>query len=708
LKRIAVLPFILLIIILFTYPVSASAPYKGYTYNQWGEALESPNGYTPVKFVNGADMGAGRLDGPQDLYYNRKNRLLYVADTGNDRILVLDEHLNLVHEINRLTDENGETDRLRSPNGVFADDNGLVYVADTRNGRVVVCTHEGVIVNIIGAPSTPSLPPDFAYMPMKLVVDDTGLLFIQARDVYQGFISMDGDGNFLQFYGSNRVDVTAEVLFQQFLRKFMTREQRKRMISFIPTEYSNLYLDDTGFIYAVVSKSQNSLNQIKRLNANGDNILRVNPHSNSAVYRRNNYGDFPVYYTDEGRIIETSFIDVHYDNDRGLISALDATRGRIFVYDTESNLMFVFGALGSQLGSFTRPVAIEKIGDNMLVLDSETRGITVFKPTEYGYNIMEAVSLYGEGKYIESFEPWRRVLRQNTNYLLAYDGIGKAYFMMGEYKQAMRYFKFAYNKSGYSLAQEEYQIRIMRDNMHFVAAVVLILGVIPFVLPTLLAKRKPRPAITEGSVRRLARVHFKLPLYTIFHPIDGLETIKYTKINSNIVSFIILALFITSDTMLRKSAGFIYTWHDPELISLFDVILERMVVFLLITVANFLLCTFMEGEGTYKEIFAAASYCTLIFTFMNIGALILTQFMSIEMMSFFVLYNMIFYVWCGIYVVCAVMAVHQFGFYKALANIFFTIIFLALIAGLIFLLYSLYMQVASFFYTVFNELQFRF
>ncbi len=57
----------------------------------------------------------------------------------------------------------------------------------------------------------------------------------------------------------------------------------------------------------------------------------------------------------------SSFIDVVVD-DSGRYSALDATRGRIFTYDDDGNLLYIFGGLGNQMGTFTRPVALATMG----------------------------------------------------------------------------------------------------------------------------------------------------------------------------------------------------------------------------------------------------------------------------------------------------------------------------------------------------------
>lgn len=485
-KYIAIISTIALFSVVST---SAATPYKGYTYNQWGNAVPSPCGYVPDRFITGLDMDTTTFDSPQDIFVDKAKNQMYIADTGNNRIVVVDSNYKFLFEINELKSSKGETDTLNAPSGVFVDSDQNIFIADTKNGRIVKCDQNGKIISIVGAPVNAAFGKEFEYIPLKLVVDRDGLMYIQALNVFQGLICMDQQGRFIQFFGSSKVEITPKLLWSQFLRNFMTKDQREGVIGFINTEYSNLCIDNKGFIYAVVSKSDTSLNEIKKLNSNGDNILRVNPYGNSAAYFKNNYGDYPILYTPSSDMVDTTFTDVNFD-EAGMISALDSARGRVFVYDEESNLMFIFGVLGSQLGSFTKPVALEKFGTNMVVLDSATNGITTFRLTEFGQNVVGAIKLYNDGKYLEAIEPWNNVIRQNSNYILAYDSIGKAYLRLEKYGLAMKYFKLGYDKLGYSNAQAEYVTKLARQNMPVVFIILVLFGAFPFVLPSIIMKLK--------------------------------------------------------------------------------------------------------------------------------------------------------------------------------------------------------------------------
>ena len=131
------------------------------------------------------------------------------------------------------------------------------------------------------------------------------------------------------------------------------------MESFVPTEYSNAYIDNEGFIYSVLKTfSQWDLRSdkakpIRRLNALGNDILIKN-----AEYPP--IGDLE-WSNAAGIKGSSKFVDVTVlDNEVYL--ALDETRGRIFAYNNQGYLLFAFGGRGNVDGFFRKPSSLEHIG----------------------------------------------------------------------------------------------------------------------------------------------------------------------------------------------------------------------------------------------------------------------------------------------------------------------------------------------------------
>jgi DNA-binding beta-propeller fold protein YncE len=75
---------------------------------------------------------------------------VYVADSGNDRVVHLRCREGKLHEVKTLRTGRGDADPLREPRGVSLAANGDLYIADTGNGRIVVLDRAGAFLRSFG------------------------------------------------------------------------------------------------------------------------------------------------------------------------------------------------------------------------------------------------------------------------------------------------------------------------------------------------------------------------------------------------------------------------------------------------------------------------------------------------------------------------------------------------------------------------------
>ena len=446
-------------------------PYQSFTYDKWGNAVPAPNGYFPEQSIQGNDIGYGAFSAPTDLFYYADGQELYVADSGNNRIVVMTEDYEPVAELVTFT-YNGEELTLNNPTGVFVRED-TIYIADQNNARILICDKQGVVSAVYGRPESTLLTEDFVYKPSKVVVDRYGKIYVQAVGAYEGLLCLDENGGLINYFGANKVEMTAKMVVQKIWRMFMTQAQVDAMQNFVPIEYSNVFLDYEDFIYATAAASENNTNLITKLNPLGINIFTTKGTGTGQWYQNSNFTDITV-------------------DENDLITVVDTIRCKIYQCDENGNLMFAFGGKGNQLGLFQTPSSIAQVGDRLLVLDSTKNNITEFRLTSFGRTVQEAIGLYNEGRYEENIEPWQEVIKRDVNYLLAYTGIGKAYYQLEDYKQAMEYFELANDKQGYSDAYKEYSLEVMRANFGWIVAGIVVLIVVIVVLRRLWRHRKSR------------------------------------------------------------------------------------------------------------------------------------------------------------------------------------------------------------------------
>lgn len=446
--------FLLLAAVMGSVIPSAHAQdtFNSYTYDEWDESQKAPAGYEPVMVKNGMEIGTGNWKTPNDFFMDDEG-LLYVADTGNNRLIVLNEELEL-QEIIETVIMNGEEIALEDVQGLYVSDDGVIYACQTSLSRILLIKNKEVI-GTIDKPVSSLIPEDFNFAPTKVGIDVYGRAFVLSKGCYSGLLQYDLDGSFMGFFGANKVEVTADVLFSYMWKSILSDEQRAAMASILPIEYSNVDCGDDGFVYTSTVGTQLPKSQVKKLNPLGNNVYFAVGNEEF------NFGDEEITYNKTNPNYP-SFIDVKVD-ENGFIFAIDLTSSRVFVRDQEANLISVFGGYGQQTGTFNTPVAVECRGDRVYVLDRLKNNITVFEPTEYGALVRQAVLAYDLGNYSEAEQLWKQVLRRNANSTLAYNGIGKALAQENRYEEAMQYLRLSGDRYSYSRSFGKNRLELVRN-----------------------------------------------------------------------------------------------------------------------------------------------------------------------------------------------------------------------------------------------------
>lgn len=447
--------------------VSASTlPYDSYNYDYREYIHMTPAPYVPAGSIGGENLSyngepIGRFVTPQDLCQADDGRI-YIADTGNNRIVVLNREMNKVENIITTFDNNGTEDSFNQPYGVCVSENGQVYVADSQNRRVVVLEKDGTLVKIVANPQSESLDDGYVFTPLKVTVDYADRIYVIAQNMFEGIMVFESNGNFSSFFGTIDVKIS---LWEKFWKRIATKEERSKQQLYIPTEFTGIDIDPDGFVYATNIDS-NGEQGVRRLNPRGEDVIKKGENTNVG-------GDLWTEGSTE-YAGPSQFTDVVY-RQNGIYSCLDRKRGRVFTYDHEGNLLYVFGGLGTQEGTFSLPVSVEDIGGKLVVLDATRAQIVSFEETEYGRLINEAVSLRYDGDEAEAVELWRRVLELDENNELANTGIGKAYLTAGDYVNAMKYLKLGMNRDYYSIAYRRYRNGKLTENASYFLTGVLVL-----------------------------------------------------------------------------------------------------------------------------------------------------------------------------------------------------------------------------------------
>ncbi|MCR5432275.1 MAG: hypothetical protein K6E95_06940 [Lachnospiraceae bacterium] len=476
-KKIAVLTALVLVLAAAS-PAALSNADSGYSYNYdfWGEEIHSPNPYAVKKTLTHIELGLeDKLSKAQGLFV--KDNLIYICDTGNNRIIVIecvDEEYNVKEIIDSF--EGAELNTFNSPNDIFVTDEHY-FIADTENNRIVKLTKDLQFVMEFTKPDDINFDQSITFLPSKIIVDGADRVFCLVKRVNKGIVKYENDGKFNGFVGAT--PVTYDLLDYIWKTWIASDAQADAMSDFVPTEYDNIATDNEGFMYVVTanfyegSLSDGSVDPIRRLNSLGNDILVQN--GDWVVIGDLNWADEGVY-TGASRMVDITALD------DGTYFALDRIRGRIFGYDDQGNILCCFGGNGNKDGYFRMPTALEHMGHDLLVLDSQDAQLTVLTPTFYGKKIFSAIYEYQQGRYDKSAEEWKEVLMINGNNELAYKGIGRALLRQDKYEEAMSYFKIKYSDKNYGDAFQLYRKQWVEDHIVLIFIVIILVLVVPLLI----------------------------------------------------------------------------------------------------------------------------------------------------------------------------------------------------------------------------------
>lgn len=697
-RRLLKLPVSLMIVcgivILAEGPLFAAVPYPSFSFDAWGQRVVCPAPYEPIMMIDGFDIlqedrwsltgySVVPLSQPQGLAVDAKDRL-YIADMGNNRVVVYDTQFNYVRSIG---DSSGPG-RLSRPQGVFVHDDGRIFVADTGNSRIAVFSSEGNFIQAYGKPASQIFGVDYRFAPVALAVDHRGTLFVVTEGGYRGLVQLTASGEFLGFIGGNQAGFDFLWVLKQLL---FTEEQLSREARRLPRSPSSVTIDHQGLIYTTTISTNHA--QIKRFNIGGVNTLP-----------ERDYGD---------RFFRTgvSMFTGVVVNEKGLITAVDANSGQVFQYTPSGDLLFVFGgrsiAAIERMGVIHQAAGIAMRSDGLLVVsDSRSNTLHVFQPTEFAQLVHEAVFLFEEGKYDQSAQYWQEVLRRNSNFDFAHRGLGMAAYQNERFQEAMDHFYLAQFGDGYSDAFWWARRAWLLEHFDTVLIVLAGLWLGYQAIKRLFFGHWRKPKRDWYQVNRLLGdlMHAKM---VILNPSAGFYDVRWSNRGSWSSALIIVLLAFAAKLFSLYYTNLIFLSVDRNRINLAYEAMTFVLPWLIWVIANYLVSALKEGEGRFKDVFIASSYALVPYILIMIPLTIFSNVMTNYEATVYYFFKNAALIWCGLLFFVMVYTVHNYEILEAIPNCVLSIIMMVVIGAIGGLVIGMTFNVTDFALELYKEVIFR-
>ena len=673
-KKILIIILTSLIILLTFYIPTVKAensfyeneyPYETYTVDYEGNLTFTQTAYTPVGVLNRNIS----LTNPEDIYI--KNDLVYVADTGNSRIVVIDYSGNLVREIG--------VGVLSQPTGVFVSEEDFIYIADKSNRLVYKYDLFGVLIKTFERPSEPLFGEKSPYVPIKVVVGSGENIYVIGDGSTSGVIQLNYDGSFLGYFGVNLSDKSLiERIAEVFVKPGV-------YASNIPPSPTNITINNKSLVYTA---TPNTVEALKMLDVNGNNILTT------------------TNYNEEQNIVDISV------NSLGYVYAI-YDDGLIVEYDPNGNLLFAFDVVKSTsnvLGLIQTPTGIQ-IDDyqNIFVLDKGRSEIITYQPSVFTNLVHQAIDLYNQGLYEESTILFENILKQNDNFALAHSSLGKAYYQSEKYDMALEEYLKASNINGYSTTYWKIRDIWLTNNLSLVFSIMLILIAVGYTVKIINKKTEVFATINSkiGQFKELPSVRkFTLLFFMMKHPIDGSYEIKREKRSNVLTAFLILMVLFIEYLLYLRFTGFIFTGAEIQ-IRLGVEILKFFGVILLFVFANYLIATLSDGEGFLKDVFISVVYSFAPVIIFLPFYIILSNVLTLNELVILQIFGFVMISYTLVLIFLSIKEVHNYEIIQTFKNILMTL-FTMFIIGLIgFIIYVFGSQLIDFLESFIKEVVFR-
>lgn len=661
-----ILPFLLAFVLVLGAAVigapSASAENAtAYTYvmladDSW---MRTQDAYLPDNVL----LQSQGLYQPEDMFV--KDAVIYIADTGNRRIVVLDQSTGEAVSFGQ--------DVLSSPSGVYVTEEGKIYVADKGLMQVLVFDSQYQLVRTYDRPSEATFGTQTQYIPNKIAVGPEGLMYVVSSGSYDGIVQMDAEGKFLGYFGYNNNPTT---LSDWLIDRFFTDEQKQNLLNKTPYTFRNLVMDSDHLIYTVTMGAKEDA--VKKHDVGGNNLLQ-DMHD------------------------EANFVDLcigAYDQ----IYAVTET-GLIYEYDSEGNLLFSLGGLAASremVGLFTKVSAIDcDENGNLYVLDQERGLLHTFSATSFADSVHLALDAYNAGRYTESEQTWESIRKISGNCQMVENGLGNCAFQRHDYESAAYYYQQAENRKGYSDSYWEIRNDQLSALLPWILAAVLVIVILVFIyhhwIEDKIPYRKPgRYAENLGMIFKAIR-----------HPIDTFESIRWANKGDCLTATIVYLLWYVVFVCNYVLRGFVVSTANTQNTSIIFVSL-----IFLVPVALFLGCNFLVGEindskARFRDLYIGAAYCGAPFIVFIPFVILISHVVTLNESRLLTLASVAIYLWCFILLIIFLKEVHMYLLRTVFKNLGITIFLMAVAVLAASLLGMFADQMINFVIEIVKEVQLR-
>jgi len=472
---------------------------------------------------------------------------------------------------------------------------------------------------------------------------------------------------------------------------FATYEMKKRMLQFIPTEYSNIAADDKGMIFAITEVAGSTV-------ADKIPVRLINPAGNNII-KANGYGAPAGNIDANGTIWASRLTDVAVGPD-GLYSLLDNQNKRVFTYDRDGNLLYVFGKSDDDKAFWQNGVSIVYDNRDIWILDKANGNLLHFVPTAFAEEIMQAYHCHEVGAFDEEAVCWERVQGMFQGYYLAYFGLGKVAMNEGDYETAMSYFRLSNQPEFYSKAYKQQFARMIEENILWI----LLVGFIFVVVVGLVRRHQKRLGKAPGYITRV----FSSGLYVMTHPFNGFWELKWERKGQASDATLLLMLTVLVNLICARYTPYLFNTALTDQTNIVVPMISYLLLIALWIISNWCFTTLFDGKGTMKDVYIYTCYSLFPYVLLSLPIVLLSFVLTLENASMYYALQTFVMIYVAFLIFSGTLTVHQYSIGRTILMILLSIVGMMIMIFLMLLCFNLFVDIYDFVAGAVREIIYRY
>lgn len=199
---------------------------------------------------------------------------------------------------------------------------------------------------------------------------------------------------------------------------------------------------------------------------------------------------------------------------------------------------------------------------------------------------------------------------------------------------------------------------------------------------------------------------YAYPFYICKHPRDGFLELKANKKGSTTVVLLTVLAWLFVELFYRSATGYDMNQFEAADMSLLRTAVVTVIMFVMVCLSNWCICTLMEGKGKLKDICVVAANALVPYIIVRLLTTMLSWVLAGDEQVFLTYAVVVSEIWGAIIAFSGLQEIHEYSFIKTIYAILLTIVCLIIMFFITLMLLILFEQVYYFVVTVVFELRY--